>query len=367
MSSTPQVSPNTPSSFLRTSKIKQTVLSNPTVDQCRQFLSYPTVSSFVAGGVAGAISRTVVSPFERMKIIFQLQGPGSAAYQGVVPTLAKMWKDEGWRGFMRGNGTNCIRIFPYSAVQFSAYTILKANIIALNPGVQEEKDETKLLNAPASKILTSMDNMGGRSLTTIERLSAGCLAGTASVFVTYPLDIIRTRLSIQTASIGNLQEHFNKLGQKPPGIISVGKQIVREEGGFMALYRGTIPTTLGVAPYVGINFAVYEWIREQIIVSTAREPTCFEKLAAGAVSGAIAQTMTYPFDVLRRRFQVIAMNKSSGIGFQYTGVGDALKTIVRTEGFWGLYKGLSANLLKVVPSMAASWASFEYIKGLLAY
>lgn len=92
-----------------------------------------------------------------------------------------MWKDEGWRGFMRGNGTNCIRIFPYSAVQFSAYTILKANIIALNPGVQEEKDETKLLNAPASKILTSMDNIGGRSLTTIERLSAGCLAGTASV------------------------------------------------------------------------------------------------------------------------------------------------------------------------------------------
>jgi hypothetical protein len=36
-----------------------------------------------------------------------------------------MWTDEGWRGFMRGNGTNCIRIIPYSAVQFGAYNIYK--------------------------------------------------------------------------------------------------------------------------------------------------------------------------------------------------------------------------------------------------
>jgi solute carrier family 25 phosphate transporter 23/24/25/41 len=36
-----------------------------------------------------------------------------------------MWKDEGWRGFMRGNGTNCVRIVPYSAVQFGSYNLYK--------------------------------------------------------------------------------------------------------------------------------------------------------------------------------------------------------------------------------------------------
>jgi solute carrier family 25 phosphate transporter 23/24/25/41 len=36
-----------------------------------------------------------------------------------------MWKEEGWRGFMRGNGTNCIRIVPYSAVQFGSYNFYK--------------------------------------------------------------------------------------------------------------------------------------------------------------------------------------------------------------------------------------------------
>ena len=36
-----------------------------------------------------------------------------------------MWTEEGWRGFMRGNGTNCVRIVPYSAVQFGSYSIYK--------------------------------------------------------------------------------------------------------------------------------------------------------------------------------------------------------------------------------------------------
>lgn len=91
----------------------------------RAYFARPTVAAFVAGGVAGAVSRTVVSPFERMKIIMQVQGPGSANYQGVWGTLSKMWKEEGWRGYMRGNGINCVRIVPYSAVQYSSYTIYK--------------------------------------------------------------------------------------------------------------------------------------------------------------------------------------------------------------------------------------------------
>jgi hypothetical protein len=36
-----------------------------------------------------------------------------------------MWKEEGFRGFMRGNGINCLRIIPYSAVQFTTYEQLK--------------------------------------------------------------------------------------------------------------------------------------------------------------------------------------------------------------------------------------------------
>lgn len=104
----------------------------------------PQVSSyFIAGGFAGAASRTVVSPLERLKIIQyessmvlavesdrspyrQVQPRNSGKqYTGVWQSLVRMWREEGFRGFMRGNGINCVRIIPYSAVQFTTYEQLK--------------------------------------------------------------------------------------------------------------------------------------------------------------------------------------------------------------------------------------------------
>lgn len=100
--------------------------------QLRQFVARPVAAAFLAGGVAGAVSRTVVSPLERLKILFQVQNAGKNEYKlSVGKGLMKMWKEEGWRGLMRGNGTNCIRIVPYSAVQFGSYNFYKR--VCTNP------------------------------------------------------------------------------------------------------------------------------------------------------------------------------------------------------------------------------------------
>ncbi len=97
-----------------------------TLMQLRNTVSQPIFAAFLAGGVAGAVSRTVVSPLERLKILFQIQSAGRNEYKiSVGKGLMKMWKDEGWRGLMRGNGTNCVRIVPYSAVQFGSYNFYK--------------------------------------------------------------------------------------------------------------------------------------------------------------------------------------------------------------------------------------------------
>jgi solute carrier family 25 phosphate transporter 23/24/25/41 len=44
-----------------------------------------------------------------------------------------MWREEGFKGFMRGNGVNCVRIVPYSAVQFTSYEQLKKVHLSILP------------------------------------------------------------------------------------------------------------------------------------------------------------------------------------------------------------------------------------------
>ncbi|KAJ8076806.1 hypothetical protein PM082_001229 [Marasmius tenuissimus] len=332
-------------------------------------LSPEVASYFIAGGCAGAASRTVVSPLERLKIIQQVQPKGSTQYKGVWKSLVRMWNEEGFRGYMRGNGINCLRIVPYSAVQFTTYEQLK-------------------------KWFTSH---GSKELDTPKRLASGALAGITSVCSTYPLDLVRARLSIATASIiVHSQQHGAPAAEAPipsasnakpataPRLVNAmhtaatvgGKhytaseltiwgmtlKIIREEGGIRGLYRGLVATAFGVAPYVGINFAAYEFLRG--IITPPGKTTVSRKLACGALAGSISQTLTYPFDVLRRKMQVTGM-KSGDLGIKYTGAIDALVGIMRTEGITGLYRGLWPNLLKVAPSIATSFFTYELVKDFL--
>ncbi|RKP11551.1 mitochondrial carrier domain-containing protein [Piptocephalis cylindrospora] len=294
-------------------------------------MTAPWVKHFIAGGVAGGVSRTVVSPLERMKILFQVQGAGThTAYRGIWGTLVKMWKEEGFRGYMRGNGTNVVRIVPYSAVQFASYEHYKKMLM------EEGKTE----------------------LTTARRLAAGALAGITSVAATYPLDIIRTRLSVQS---GSMMQHGPDF--KLPGIWDTGVKMYREEGGVRSLFRGLGPTMTGVAPYVALNFQAYEVLRMYFTPEGELAPSSMGKLVCGALAGTIAQTCTYPLDVLRRRMQVTGM---SGVGYKYNNTFEAIRSMVASEGIRGLYRGMIPNYLKVSPAIGVSFMTYEWCKNILS-
>ncbi|SCV02565.1 LAME_0H02828g1_1 [Lachancea meyersii CBS 8951] len=301
----------------------------------RQYVFSESSTAFLAGGVAGAVSRTVVSPFERVKILLQVQSSTQAYNQGIFGAVKQIYVEEGVPGLLRGNGLNCVRIFPYSAVQFVVYEFCKRQWFKSR--VAED---------------------GPKQLYGWQRLVGGAACGFSSVLATYPLDLVRTRLSIQTANLARLK-HAG--ATKPPGVWKLLVNTYTQEGGLAGLYRGFWPTSIGVVPYVSLNFAVYEQLRELIPVSVDPTWASLCKLSIGAVSGGVAQTVTYPFDLLRRRFQVLAMSQNA-LGYRYTGILDALRTIGRTEGFKGYYKGLTANLFKVVPSTAVSWVVYEAVR-----
>ena len=165
-----------------------------------------------------------------------------------------------------------------------------------------------------------------------------------------------------------------------PGMWQMTLRVMREEGGVRGLYRGIMATSAGVAPYVGCNFATYEFLRG--IITPPDNATVPRKLLCGALAGSISQTLTYPFDVLRRKMQVTAMGYGV-MGYKYNGAIDAMRHIWRNEGLPGLYRGLWPNLrksltnpisisrtdapatVKVAPSIATSFFTYETVKEFL--
>lgn len=118
-------------------------------------------------------SRTAVAPLERLKILMQVQG-NERVYTGVWQGLARMAQKEGLRGMFKGNGTNCARIIPNSAVKFLSYEYF------------------------ADFITEELKRQGGTGeLGPGLRLVAGACAGIIAMSSTYHLDMVRGRLTVQ--------------------------------------------------------------------------------------------------------------------------------------------------------------------------
>ncbi|XP_075651075.1 mitochondrial adenine nucleotide transporter ADNT1-like [Castanea sativa] len=304
--------------------------------------------SLIAGGVAGGVSRSAVAPLERLKILLQVQNPHSIKYNGMIQGLKYIWRTEGIRGMFKGNGTNCARIVPNSAVKFFSYEQASSGILWLyrQQSGNEEANLTPLL-----------------------RLGAGACAGIIAMSATYPMDMVRGRLTVQTE---NSPRQYK-------GIFHALSTVFREEGP-RALYRGWLPSVIGVIPYVGLNFAVYESLKDWLIqtkrfgLAENSELSVTTRLACGAAAGTVGQTVAYPLDVIRRRMQMVGWKDASSVltadgksktPLEYTGMVDAFRKTVRHEGFGALYKGLVPNSVKVVPSIAIAFVTYEVVKDVL--
>ncbi|XP_010661886.1 mitochondrial adenine nucleotide transporter ADNT1 isoform X2 [Vitis vinifera] len=303
--------------------------------------------SLTAGGVAGGVSRTAVAPLERLKILLQVQNPHNIKYNGTIQGLKYIWKTEGFRGLFKGNGTNCARIIPNSAVKFFSYEQASKGILYLYQ--QQTGNDAQL--------------------TPLLRLGAGACAGIIAMSATYPMDMVRGRLTVQTE---NSPYQYR-------GMFHALSTVLRQEGP-RALYKGWLPSVIGVVPYVGLNFAVYESLKDWLIKSKAfglvhdNELGVTTRLACGAAAGTIGQTVAYPLDVIRRRMQMIGWKDAASIvtgegrskaPIEYTGMVDAFRKTVRHEGIGALYKGLVPNSVKVVPSIALAFVTYEMVKDIL--
>lgn len=295
------------------------VLSLPPSTQAER---WTVLDSLVCGAFAGAVAKTVIAPLDRTKIIFQVSSDrfsAKEAYRFVYRTYMK----DGFFSLWRGNSATMVRVIPYAAIQFCSH------------------DQYK-------RLLGGYFGFQGKALPPFPRFLAGSLAGTTAVMLTYPLDMVRARMAVTPREMySNIMHVFARISQ---------------EEGIRTLYRGFIPTILGVVPYSGLTFFVYESLKKMHAERTLRsQPYPYERLAFGACAGFIGQSASYPLDVVRRRMQTAGVT-----GQSYGSVLGTMRAIVVQEGLVrGLYKGLSMNWIKGPVAVAVSLTTFDIILNLL--
>ncbi|KAI4384505.1 hypothetical protein MLD38_002651 [Melastoma candidum] len=221
-----------------------------------------TVSQLLAGGIAGAVSKTCTAPLARLTILFQVQGMHSDAASLRKPSIwyeaSRIIREEGFRAFWKGNLVTIAHRLPYSSVNFYAYEQYKRMLYEI-PGVESYRG-----NATADLGI---------------HFFGGGMAGITAATTTYPLDLVRTRLAAQTNIV-----YYR-------GIWHTFQTITREEG-LLGLYKGLGATLLGVGPSIAISFSVYEMLRSFWQSQRPDDSTVAVSLACGSLSGIASSTET---------------------------------------------------------------------------
>ncbi|KAI9814352.1 MAG: hypothetical protein M1826_002264 [Phylliscum demangeonii] len=341
----------------------------------KQSLEY-VLKSGLAGGLAGCAAKTVVGPLDRVKILFQASSPQFAKYSGswagLSTALQDIYHQDGTVGLFKGHSATLLRIFPYAAIKFLAYEQIRALVI---PGREQE--------------------------TAWRRLVSGSTAGLVSVFVTYPLEVVRVRLAFDTsknsrASLGAIcRQIYHEQPRGGPTLTDISSSVTRAaapaarpRSGLRNFYRGFSPTLWGMLPYAGMSFLTHDTVGDLLrhpsiarytirpssssfssysfdssasaTSSPPRPPPLrsWAELVSGGFAGLVSQTASYPLEVIRRRMQV---SGAVGDGHRLR-IAETAALVWREKGARGFYVGLTIGYLKVVPMVATSFFVYERTK-----
>eukprot|EP00042_Codosiga_hollandica_P038381 m.311917 g.311917 ORF g.311917 m.311917 type:complete len:242 (+) comp55377_c0_seq6:498-1223(+) len=189
-----------------------------------------------------------------------------------------------------------------------------------------------------------------RTLDPASRFFCGSAAGAVSVSLTYPLDLMRARLAVQT-----------KANSIDSGLTSACATTLRKEG-VRALFHGLSPTLLGIIPYAGTSFFTYSTLK--ICVEDFHDShglphgiTTPERVVSGGFAGLVAQSMTYPLDIMRRRMQTDGVLSAK----THRGFVDTARFVWTTEGLRGFYKGVTMNWIKGPVAVSISFTVYDLL------
>jgi solute carrier family 25 (adenine nucleotide translocator) protein 4/5/6/31 len=270
------------------------------------------------GGSIGAISKTVMAPVERVKLLLQTQDSNPdvisgkvARYKSIGDCFKRVAAEQGMVAFWRGNLVNCLRYAPQqgSALAFND---------AINDMFPKYDSKTQFWQGVAAK------------------LTSGGLAGAAANTICYPFDYARTRLASDLA----------KGKGQYKGIMDCIVSTVRTSG-ITGLYTGWSVTVAGAFVYRAGQLGLFKQIQDM-------NPYAKDKGTKGAISSFVAVTVArssimpfnYPFDTVRRRMMLESEKPRDKR--VYKGSFDCARQVLAKEGLKGMYKGMIPELFRGV-------------------
>merc|ERR1719456_2195866 len=271
---------------------------------------------FLMGGVSAAVSKTAAAPIERVKLLIQNQdemlktGRLAEPYKGIGDCFKRVIAEEGFGSLWRGNLANVLRYFPTQALNFAFKDQFKRMF-----GYNKDRD--------------------GYWKWFAGNLASGGAAGASSLLFVYSLDFARTRLA-------NDNKSSKKGGERQfNGLLDVYKKTLATDG-IAGLYRGFVPSVVGIVVYRGLYFGMYDSLKPVVLTGSLQGNFLASFLLGWGVTTG-AGIASYPLDTIRRR-----MMMTSGEKVHYANMFDAGKKIVQAEGVSSLFKGAGANILRGV-------------------
>ncbi|KAJ5192036.1 mitochondrial carrier domain-containing protein [Penicillium cinerascens] len=309
-------------------------------DEGRRHIGY-----LFPGGVASATSRSVTAPLDRLKVYLMSQTSrevaaiecakqgslwkaGMISYRNMMKACDGVWHVGGFKSLWAGNGLDVVKMLPEGAIKF------------------------------AKKLFASWECVDGPTKISVwAQTASGGLGGVAAQLTAYPIDTLRFRMQCE----------MRKGGEYGAELMWRTAKAMWRTGGLRAYFRGLTWGLIGQYPYSAIDLTTYEytkqwWIRRheaQGAQGRDAYPSSAITAIIGGFSGALGASLVWPLNLLRTRLQ------TSGTllhNHQYDGIIDVAQQTIRKEGYGGLFKGMSLNLIKVVPSVAITYIVYEQMK-----
>jgi solute carrier family 25 (adenine nucleotide translocator) protein 4/5/6/31 len=269
------------------------------------------MTDFLIGGFSAAISKTVVAPIERVKLLLQVQDASQSIakdnrYTGIGDCFTRVIKEQGFGSLWRGNMANVIRYFPTQALNFAFKDFFKTIFNPYNP----KTDPVKFF---------------------FGNCASGGAAGATSLCVVYPLDFGRTRLAADVGQGGS---------REFTGLVNCLQTIAAKEGP-VGLYRGFGISVVGIIAYRASYFGCFD-TGKAMLFPDAKKASVFSMWAFAQFVTVFAGVLSYPLDTVRRRL----MMDSGRVDKMYTGTANCFTKILADEGAKAFFKGSLSNVIR---------------------